>query len=411
MAAGPGAAALLADHGANVIKIETPSGDPWRRVLLKDQPKSRTFGSIFEQDNRGKRSICLDLNNDAGKQVFHLLLAKTDVLVCNVRVKGTQRLGLDYETLKIQYPSLIYAHITAWGRQGPMTNAPGYDAGAFWAGTGMLDTLRSQDNGRLPTLPGASGDHATSLALFSGINLALFHRERTGAGNLVDVSLLRSGLWCNGMYLAVASASKKGIQSIKDPNRIGPTFRGYVTKDLQTIHLLGYQTGRHLPYLLKALQLTKVPSNTELDQIFKTKTALEWEDIFDLENVWYTRIMDIADIAAQAETPNLGVRFGGKMSQVPEQIDRTNAFYKGGRLAGTGSVLVASPIRLGHGLGGENEPSPLDVPLAPDLGSGTDSILTEIGISLKDIERMRSDGAFGTPKKKKTFLAPPRSKM
>ena len=152
MAAGPGAAALLADHGANVIKIETPSGDPWRRVLLKDQPKSRTFGSIFEQDNRGKRSICLDLNNDAGKQVFHLLLAKTDVLVCNVRVKGTQRLGLDYETLKIQYPSLIYAHITAWGRQGPMTNAPGYDAGAFWAGTGMLDTLRSQDNGRLPII-------------------------------------------------------------------------------------------------------------------------------------------------------------------------------------------------------------------------------------------------------------------
>ena len=391
MAAGPGAAALLSDHGASVIKVETPKGDPWRKVLLKDQPE-RSFGSVFEHDNRGKQSITLDLTCKAGRDVFHSLLAKTDVLVCNVRVAGTQRLGLDYESLHSKYPQLIYAHITAWGREGPMVNAPGYDAGAFWAATGMLNTLRSKE-GSLPILPGAGGDHATSLSLVAGIALALFHRTRTNTGTLVDVSLLRSGLWCNGMYLSIASASPKTIQALKNPNRIGPTFRGYITKDQETIHLLGYQTKRHIPNFLKALNVATLPSNFELNALFLTKTANEWENIFDLNNVWYTRVMDIDVIAAQTEHP-VSERSSGDMSRVPEQIEATHGFLKSGRLNGKG-VLVASPIRIGDGLGQVNEPTFNEVPMAPELGEHINQVLLEIGWSMNDIDRYRKNGAFG----------------
>lgn len=145
MAAGPGATAVLADFGADVIKIESVKGDPWRKVGLAPQLAAMqgsvvSTGSeaapqhsrIFESDNRGKRSIALDLSTTAGVRAFKALCKTADVLVTNVRVAGTQRLGLDYETLQAEFPRLTYAHITAWGRSGPMRDAPGYDAGAFW---------------------------------------------------------------------------------------------------------------------------------------------------------------------------------------------------------------------------------------------------------------------------------------
>ena len=395
MAAGPGASALLADFGATVIKVETEKGDPWRKVLTRS---GRSFGAVFEHDNRGKQSVVLDLTCKAGIRAFHLLLGTVDVLVCNVRVAGTQRLGLDYETLCKRYPRLIYAHITAFGREGPMTNAPGYDAGAFWASTGMLDNLRSLDNGRLPMLPGAAGDHATSLALVAGISLALYHREKTGEGKLVDVSLLRSGLWCNGMYLSAASDNNAVVDALKNPQRIGPTFQGYLTSDGQTIQLLGYQTGRHLPVLMRALgNLQKKPTVAQVGAIMQTKSAHEWEIIFDAEDVWYTRVMDLVDIASQAEIPNKKKKkTSGKMSQIPEQIYQTHGFYKGGRLTGTGAGLVASPMRLGSGLGGVNEPSMKIVPLCPELGEHTRSTLLSIGLSIEEISHLEKEGAFGS---------------
>ena len=186
MAAGPGATAVLADFGADVIKIESVKGDPWRKVgerntlshhfthhttaaatscaavqgrratnpvrcapprcaglapqLAAIQGSAMSTGSeaapqhsrIFESDNREKRSIALDLSTAAGVRAFKALCKTADVLVTNVRVAGTQRLGLDYETMHAEFPRLTYAHITAWGRSGPMRDAPGYDAGAFW---------------------------------------------------------------------------------------------------------------------------------------------------------------------------------------------------------------------------------------------------------------------------------------
>ena len=207
MAAGPGATAMLSELGATVDKIEAPQGDPWRSVGVE---RKHGVSCVFEFDNRGKRSVTLDLTTAAGQVAFKTLLRRADVLVTNVRPESARRLGLDYASLERSYPKLVYAHLTAWGRHGPMRDAPGYDAGAFYAATGMLDLMRPDDTdgAAFPRLPGAAGDHATSLALVSAIALALFGRQRTGKGRLVDVSLLRTGLWCNGMMLSAAAAPR-----------------------------------------------------------------------------------------------------------------------------------------------------------------------------------------------------------
>lgn len=469
MAAGPGATAVLADFGATVIKVEPPKGDPWRKVLLDQQqprrplkhstkPKRRTFGSVFEHDNRGKRSVAVDLSCPAGIRAFHMILASCDVLVTNVRMAGTQRLKLDYESLRLRYPSLIYAHVTAWGRAGPMRDAPGYDAGAFWAATGMLDILAGQNTGSAgntlsdsegsvddcktgttkeeqaaasmvaglpPPLPGAAGDHSTSMALVAGIALALFHRSRTGgAGKLVDVSLLRAGLWANSMFLSFASATPPSVASqvLRNPHRVGPTFRAYRCRDGETIHLLGYQTNRHTPPLLRALRRDTLPtSSAAMNRLFLEHPTSEWEQRFDKEGVWYTRVAKIDrrdDLLGLPGTTNSSSNAGsdsdadassrrspayrGNMSRVAEQVQATQGFLRGSHLS-DGAVLISSPLDLNEGLGVGatclDELSQVSrlAPVAPEIGEHTAEVMAEAGVSVTEFRKLQDAGAFGPP--------------
>eukprot|EP00750_Incisomonas_marina_P002425 INCI12304.1.p1 GENE.INCI12304.1~~INCI12304.1.p1 ORF type:complete len:492 (+),score=53.10 INCI12304.1:199-1674(+) len=460
MAAGPGATAVLADFGATVIKVEPPKGDPWRKVLLNQQQsrqqrysakKHRSFGSVFEHDNRGKRSIAVDLSRPAGVRAFHAILASCDVLVTNVRMAGTQRLKLDYESLRQEYPKLIYAHVTAWGRSGPMRDAPGYDAGAFWAATGMLDILAGQNTGNAgthndselpvndcnadraaavraglpPPLPGAAGDHSTSMALVAGIALALFNRSRSGEGKLVDVSLLRAGLWANSMFLSFASATPPSVASqvLRNPHRIGPTFRAYRCRDGETIHLLGYQTNRHTPSLLRALRRDALPvSSAEMNELFLELPASEWEKRFDKEGVWYTRIARIDrpdDLLGLPETHfatnstlhsnNAQSAYRGNMSRVAEQVQATQGFLRGSHLL-KGAVLISSPLDLNEGLRvaahvDQASPAPRQAPLAPDIGEHTAEIMAEAGISVTEFRKLQDAGAFGAPTSTSTQIS------
>ena len=160
MAAAPAACAVLADLGARVVKVESSLGDEWRSTGRNFGPKA--FGAMFEQDNRGKSSITLDLQSDAGSQVFHRLLAKADLLVTNVRLRGLAKLKLDFDTVHACYPQLIYCHLTAWGRTGPRVNDPGYDTGAYGAATGIMDQQRPSDAADMSRWPVGVGDHAAS---------------------------------------------------------------------------------------------------------------------------------------------------------------------------------------------------------------------------------------------------------
>jgi crotonobetainyl-CoA:carnitine CoA-transferase CaiB-like acyl-CoA transferase len=197
--AAPAAAAMMADFGATVTKVEAPGGDAWR-----------SGGAMFSQDNRGKRSMCIDLASDEGYAVFLKMVAAADVLVTNMRGKALRKLRCDYETLRAVKPDLIFAMLTAHGLEGPDVELPGYDIGAFWARSGMQE-LCGTERATLANYPGGNGDHTTALSLLSATLGALYFRERMGEGQMVEASLLRSGLWA--MSCAITGYAGHGSTS------------------------------------------------------------------------------------------------------------------------------------------------------------------------------------------------------
>ena len=187
--AGPAAGGVLADWGADVVKIEPPKGDPARsfqRMLGGDMPNN----PVFELDNRGKRSIVSDLANEDGKALALELLDTADVFLTNVRADALARAGLDPETLLARNPRLVYGHISGYGLEGPDANRAAYDIAAFWARSGIASLL-APPGGPLPFQRGGMGDHSTGVAFAGAISAALFSRSNTGKGQLVSTSLLR----------------------------------------------------------------------------------------------------------------------------------------------------------------------------------------------------------------------------
>lgn len=197
--AGPGAAGLMADWGADVIKVEGPGGDPirWNR------PPGRPGGSSpnFELDNRGKRSIVVDFRKPAGAEVMHRLARWTDVFITSLRPESTAKARIDYASLSAVNARLIYASITGYGLEGPMANVPAYDITAFWSRSGLLGEMIPP--GGAPDFPRpAMGDHVTALSTALGVMTALWSRERTGRGQLIESSLLRSGSYAGAYDMA-----------------------------------------------------------------------------------------------------------------------------------------------------------------------------------------------------------------
>jgi crotonobetainyl-CoA:carnitine CoA-transferase CaiB-like acyl-CoA transferase len=183
--AGPAAAAILGDWGASVIKIEPPAGDPQRGNINQ---------AYFELDNRGKRSMCLELKSEDGRAIIRRLIDDADVFVSNLRTEPLRRLGLDYETLAASHPRLVYASITGYGGRGPGAGKAGYDIGAYWSRAGLAMALTPR--GEVPPVgrPGM-GDHTAGLAAAAGVAAALYARERTGRGQHITTSLLRAGTY------------------------------------------------------------------------------------------------------------------------------------------------------------------------------------------------------------------------
>jgi crotonobetainyl-CoA:carnitine CoA-transferase CaiB-like acyl-CoA transferase len=212
--AGPSAARCLADHGAEVIKVETSNGDMWRNYLKviekKRFVKGGNYVSSFEHVNFNKSSIVLDVSKGP-KQVaqLHELLSKADVFITNVRLPSLQKLGLDYCSIKNTHPHLIYGHLSAWGLVGPGRSDPGYDFGAFWSRTGMSTLMNGP--GTYSQYPGAFGDTITGLNLVSGILIQLRRRlQNGGIGSLVETSLLRTGMWVNAPMILREVDTKGG---------------------------------------------------------------------------------------------------------------------------------------------------------------------------------------------------------
>src|SRR5216683_1436459 len=216
--AGPSAAVILSDFGADVIKVEPPSGELWRRAnQIPPQPQAKDAYQ-WHLNNRNKRGLTLDLKSPGAQPILEKLVKWADVLVVNTPHPARKRLKLEYEDVVQWNPRLIYADVTGFGDKGPDAELPGFDITAYWARSGLLSMTR--DAGVPPTWPVAgSGDNATAVGLYSAIVTGLYRRERTGKGSHVTTSLLAEGIWSASVSIqgALSGAKFYGQHDRKNP--------------------------------------------------------------------------------------------------------------------------------------------------------------------------------------------------
>lgn len=367
--AGTSCTQQLAWMGADIVKIEPPSGDPsrkFRQMLGGDLPNN----PIFELDNRGKRSIVIDLSTDAGRDIALELIAGADVFVSNVRMDGLTRLGLDPDTLLAQHPRLVYGHISGYGLDGPDAGRAAYDVAAFWARAGIADLLASPD-GQLPFQRGGMGDHPTGMQLAGAIAAALFVRERTGQGQLVTTSLLRQGVYTVGFDLNMVLGWGQHAAIGDRATMPNPCINNYTAGDGRRFWLVGLEGDRHWPPLARsvghpewiedprfATALDRFLNARELvsllDAEFSTRSLDEWAERFEAEpEMFWAPVQSPGEVVNDPQ-----LRHAGGLVEVPDGVSTT--------------TMIATPSDF-HG----TPWAPRWI--APRLGEHTAEILRELG--------------------------------
>ena len=316
--AGPAVAAVMADWGADVVKVEAPHGDPMRHT---SQVGDTGINPPFEMDNRGKRSVVLDVGREAGRAALDRLLADADVFVTNLRPATLERWALDPASLTARFPRLVVATLTGYGERGPDRDRPSYDMGGFWARSGAADA--HSVNGEPPLLRGAYGDHTTSMALVAGINAALLARERTGRGRHVATSLLRAGMYVVGQDVTYLQRIGHWFPFGRQ-EATNVLFNCYRTQDDRWLWLLALQPDRHWPNLAVAVgrpewladdryethvvrREHKDELREEFDTIFATRTLAEWATILDDAGMWWEPVLTIEEAVAQEQAQAMDV--------------------------------------------------------------------------------------------------------
>ncbi len=235
--AAPSAAAILADLGATVIKVEPLSGDPMRgltrsvRLPEGTDPAKVDFDYQFDVANRGKRSIAVALDTDEGKSVVHRLCETADVFLCNLLTHRQARFGLDPESLLGVNPKLVHATLTGYGTTGPDAGRPGYDVTAFFGRSGLYDAMREGPEGDVPMARPAQGDYTTGLALVSTILAALRLAERSGEGQVVETSLYETAVWTQATDYSVTAVDERELRPRARANLIIATANRYPCGD------------------------------------------------------------------------------------------------------------------------------------------------------------------------------------
>jgi len=384
--AGPATGAILADWGAEVVKIEPPGvGDPGRlfaKMLGADLP----FNPVFENDNRGKRGIVLDLSSGEGRQIALELIDGADVFVSNVRPAGLDRLGLDPATLLARNPRLVYGLITGYGLEGPDAHRPAYDIAGFWARSGVAAALTKPGDSP-PFQRGGMGDHCAGVSLAAAISAALYSREKTGKGQLVTTSLLRQGVYFLSFDLAVCLRFGLNIQLGDRKTMFNPVINNYQDSEGKWFWVVGLEGQRHWPHLARAVghpewiedprfaDLGSRAANAAeligmLDAIFVTKTREEWGQIFDeQEELWWAPVQTLEEVLADPQ-----VQAAGSFVEVPDGPSTT--------------LLPATPVDF---VG-----TPWEARcMAPEPGQHSDEVLHELGKSDEEIAVLRERGVLG----------------
>jgi crotonobetainyl-CoA:carnitine CoA-transferase CaiB-like acyl-CoA transferase len=385
--AGPSAAVILSDFGADVVKVEPPTGDTWRiGHKIPPQPQSKD-AYPFHLANRNKRGIALDLKSPSAQQVLERLVKWADVFIVNTPHPARKKLKLEYDDVAQWNPRLIYADLTGFGEKGPDAALPGFDITAYWARSGLLSMTR--DAGAPPTWPVAgSGDNATAVGLYAAIATALYRRERIGKGSYVTTSLLAEGVWSASVFIqaALCEANFFGLHDRTHPANAalnvyrasdGSWFVLIVTPDkLATVaKAIGREELLTDPRFSEPAKLMQ--NMTELtailDEVFGAQPMTHWYEVFNGVHITFGAVRGPQEVIAD---PQL------RLNDIVVPLEGA-----GGNLKST----VSSPIQV-------HDVTKVPARRAPEIGEHNEEVLTELGFDAKQIEGLRASGAIPSTK-------------
>ena len=387
-AAAPCSVRMLADWGADVIKVEGFSGDPMRAfgANLGATPYTEEENPVWEYENGNKRGIAVDLKTEKGMELMHKLLSEADAFVSNVRAGSLDKLGLSYEKLHERYPKLVVGVISGYGLYGKDAPRPGYDVVAFWAKGGAL--IDMSPDGKAPvTAPYATGDHTSGLALAAGLLGGILKAKNTGVGEKIVVSLYGTSIWANSLMIIGTQYGVQYHQSRYNPGN--PLINSYKCKDGKwiTLTILAYE--RYWDVFCDIFGLDDIknePVYRKLQTVVADKDILEHcvrriEEQFILQDreYWAEKLVE-ADIPFERTL---------QWKDIPtDQQAIDNKYVKEFKMkSGNTFMLPMTPVQFEGNEGLESRPAPL-------LGEHTEEVAAELGYSQNEIEQMIKNGVI-----------------
>lgn len=380
--AGPVASTILADYGAQVIKVEAPEiGDGYRAFAGMASTPTHLENYAWEMDNRNKRSITLNLKSEEGRKILLKLVKECDIYVTNLPHPMRRAWQLSFEDLAPLNPQMIYASLTAYGESGPERDREGFDLVAYWSRSGLMDLVRSPGAPPAPALPGM-GDHPTSVSLYASILTALFKRQQTGEGSHVHTSLLANGIWSASCIAQGAFAEADFTDYYASQPRLFAR-RMYEAADGRWLQFSMVRTDEEVDLMFAAMERPDLllderfaTSDARLEYgaqlageivlIIKNKTSEQWMAEFHAIGVPSARVGQVADLPTDPQVLANNMAFAP-----PDGVDMP--------------LVIKHPLNI-DGLKTKN------MVKAPEMGEHTAQVLEEMGYSAQEITALQDQG-------------------